>query len=272
MNIDLAWWCHNAFGPKWGIETFCKRAISLGAVGIELVPVEHWQNLRDWNLRCPVAILDYGKGGPAPFEIGWNDPADHERVTVETLRQIGFCKAFNGVCNAVIAFSGMRKSRMGQPNAIGNCVNGIRNVIKQAEDAGVTLLFEPLNDHAEGAAEWCGHPGYDATTLDYALKVVQGVGSPNLQILLDLYHRQRQEGDVIEAIRVAMPYIGHVHVAGLGPLVRREMNFGCQELNYRDVFKYLRACGYTGGVGIEYIPTPGRPYLNDLRAAKRLIG
>lgn len=269
MKIDWAYWCHAALGPKWDIDTFIRNAKSARAVGIELAPPEHWPKLKAAGLTCPVAILDYGESGPAPFEIGWNDPAHHHRVTTETLRQIELCKSSDGVCSSVIAFSGNRVRGMTQPEAIGNCVNGLRQLMPKAEAAGVRILFEFLNDlPAEG---WRGHAGFDCTTLEYALDVINGVGSRYLQVLFDVYHRQRKQGNVIQGLLQAKDCTGHIHVAGIGEFVRGELNVGRQDLNYHDIFAYLRDTGYDKGIGIEYIPTEGRHYLRDLKTAMKMI-
>ncbi len=269
LKVDLTWWCHNSFGPKWDIDTFIKRARDIGAVGIELAPVEHWQKLQKAELTCPVAILDFGKDKP-PFAIGWNDPTDHPAVIAETLKQIENCRTSEGVCNMVIAFSGMRKPGINKKAAIANCVSGLKQVMPEAEKEGVTVLFECLNDKKEGAEAWKGHPGYDATTLDFGLEVVKGVGSPRCKLVVDLFHVQRQEGNVIQNLEMVKDHVGHIHAAGHGQVIRQEMNVGYQDLDHRGIFRYIRSW-YQGGVGIEYIPTHGRPYKNDLQATMKLI-
>lgn len=271
--IDWTWWPHHVFGPKWGIRTFCERARSAGAAGIELAPHEHWPVLAEFGLKCPVAILDWGpEPDKAPFLRGWGDPADHEYVETETLRQIGNCAASKGLCGQVIQFSGMKKVSISEPASIGHCVAGIKQVIGAAEKAGVVLLFECLNDKPEGAEDWKGHPGYAATTLDYGIKVVDGVGSPHCKLVVDVYHLQRQEGNVIQNLARAKDHTGHLHVAGIGELVRHEMHVGRQDLNWPHVLGYIND-NYPAsiGVGIEYIPRDGRRYYDDLRAAMRLI-
>ena len=58
-----------------------------------------------------------------------------------------------------------------------------------AERAGVTLCLELLNSKVD-------HKDYQADHTAWGVQVVQGVASPRLKILYDIYHMQIMEGDV----------------------------------------------------------------------------
>lgn len=274
-KIDLTWWCHNALGPQWGIDKFIDNAQRLGACGIELTPPEHWGALKRAGLACPVGLLDY-PDGTLPFLIGWNSIDDREKVLLETKRQIQLCKESQGVCGAVIAFSGNRLPGQDEETAVRNCVEGIQLVLREARDADVVILFEHLNDRPvenepEYGKGWRCHPGYDANSVQYALKVVKGVDSPHCQLLLDLYHLDRSDGDFMTQLEQALPFAGHIHVAGNGQRVRGELNRGKQTRDWGQVFDTIWGSGYDKIIGVEYIPEPGAHYGRDLGAAKKII-
>ena len=75
MRISLARWCHQYFGPKWGIEEMCKVAKQVGADGIELADPSEWRVIEDHGLQMPLALMGKYADGSEPFERGWNDLA-----------------------------------------------------------------------------------------------------------------------------------------------------------------------------------------------------
>jgi hydroxypyruvate isomerase len=83
------------------------------------------------------------------------------------------------------------------------------------------------------------------------VQVVQGVASPRLKLLYDIYHMQIMEGDVIRTIRNNSQYIAHYHTGGVPG--RAEID-DTQELNYRRVMQAIVDTGYTGYVGQEFVP------------------
>ncbi len=118
---------------------------------------------------------------------------------------------------------------------------------QQAQDAGVTLLIEPINGR--------DMPGYYLQRQDQAHALVQAVDSPRLQVQMDLYHCQVVEGDVAMKLRHYLPTgrVGHIQIAGVPD--RHEPDSG--ELHYPYLFDLLDQLGYTGWVGCEYRPRAG---------------
>lgn len=118
---------------------------------------------------------------------------------------------------------------------------------QQAQDAGVTLLIEPINGR--------DMPGYYLQRQDQAHALVQAVDSPRLQVQMDLYHCQIVEGDVAMKLRHYLPTgrVGHIQIAGVPD--RHEPDSG--ELHYPYLFDLLDQLGYTGWVGCEYRPRAG---------------
>ena len=77
--------------------------------------------------------------------------------------------------------------------------------------------------------------------------MVRAVESPHLRLNLDLYHAQIGEGNLIELVRKALPYIGEIQVADVPG--RFEPSTG--EINYPAIARALDEAGYRGTIGME---------------------
>ena len=126
-------------------------------------------------------------------------------------------------------------------------VENLRWACAQAAGSGVTLLVEPINLR--------DMPGYFLNRQDHAHEIVALVGSPRLQVQMDLYHCQIVEGDVACKLRQHLPSgrVGHLQVAGVPD--RHEPDDG--ELDHRYLFALIDALGWDGWVGCEYRPRAG---------------
>jgi hydroxypyruvate isomerase len=108
------------------------------------------------------------------------------------------------------------------------------------EAAGVTFCVENLNTIVD-------HPGVPLARAKDTLALVEGVGHPNVRMMLDLYHAQIGEGNLIELIRRCGDAIGEIQVAD----VPGRCEPGTGEINYPTIARALRDIGFTGTVGME---------------------
>lgn len=134
----------------------------------------------------------------------------------------------------------------------------LRWAAAQAQAAGRTVLIEPINPR--------DMPGYALQRQDQAHALVTAVGSPHLQVQMDLYHCQIVEGDLATKLRQCLPTgrVGHLQIAGVPE--RHEPDRG--EVNYPFLFDLIDALGYEGWIGCEYRPAAGTSAgLGWLRAA-----
>lgn len=119
----------------------------------------------------------------------------------------------------------------------------------QARQAGRTVLIEPINGH--------DMPGYLLQRQDKAHTLVERIGSPHLQVQMDLYHCQIVEGDLTTQLRQYLPSgrVGHLQIAAVPD--RGEPDQG--ELSYPHVFAELQALNWAGWIGCEYRPRQAGP-------------
>lgn len=122
-------------------------------------------------------------------------------------------------------------------------VDGLKEAAPMLEEAGVTLVFEPLNELVD-------HAGYYLIRSDEAFQIVDEVGSPRVKIVFDIYHQQISEGHLIHNITTNIDKIAHFHAAGNPG--RHELNIG--EIHYPSVFEAIQETDYEGYVGLEYWP------------------
>ncbi|MFK7801607.1 MAG: hydroxypyruvate isomerase family protein [Anaerolineae bacterium] len=122
-------------------------------------------------------------------------------------------------------------------------IDGLKASVPLLEDAGIQLVFEPLNVLVD-------HPGYFLTRSDEAIEIAKAVNSPHVKVLFDIYHQQITEGNVIHNLTENIGWIGHFHAAGNPG--RHELTDG--ELNYAEIFKAIASAGYQGFIGLEYFP------------------
>ena len=121
-------------------------------------------------------------------------------------------------------------------------LGNLRHAAKACEQAGRTLLIEPINGR--------DMPGYFLQTQEMARQIVDEIASSHLKVQFDVYHCQIVQGDLIHNLEAQFSRIGHVQIAGVPE--RHEPDRG--EVHYPAVLERLEALGYGGWVGCEYRP------------------
>jgi hydroxypyruvate isomerase len=112
-----------------------------------------------------------------------------------------------------------------------------------AQQAGVTLLLEPLN-----AVDF---PGCVLSNTVEAIQLVRQAAHPNVKLQYDLYHSQMTEGNLIQTMTNSIASIGHIQLAD----VPGRHQPGTGEINYPMVLQALSEMPYSGYVGLEYRPS-----------------
>ncbi|MCW2809309.1 MAG: hyi2 [Marmoricola sp.] len=119
-------------------------------------------------------------------------------------------------------------------------VRTLERIAQLGEQHDVTFVLENLNTAVD-------HPGVPFARAADCLGLVQAVNKPHLRLMLDLYHAQIGEGNLIELCRRALPWIGEIQVAD----VPGRCEPGTGEIAYPAVAKALNEMGYAGTVGLE---------------------
>jgi hydroxypyruvate isomerase len=120
----------------------------------------------------------------------------------------------------------------------GRVIDTLRAGAGILEPHGLTMVLEPLSDT----------PELFLRTSDQAFAICRAVDSPACKILYDMYHMQRNEGDIIAHIDLAWSEIAYFQI-GDNP-GRKEPGSG--EMNYRNIFRHIVGKGYAGVFGMEH--------------------
>ncbi|HLA90486.1 MAG TPA: TIM barrel protein [Gemmatimonadaceae bacterium] len=215
-------------------------------MAIDLLDEKDWPVPKQHGLACAMA------NGFGSIPRGFNRPELHDKLVADGERMIPLAAAA-GVPN-IVCFSGNRAG-MSAGEGIANCVAGLKRLAPAAERHGVTLCLELLNSKVD-------HRDYHADHTAWGVQVIQGVGSPRVKLLYDIYHMQIMEGDVVATIRAHVPHIAHYHTGGVPG--RNEID-DTQELNYRRVAQAIAETGFGGYLAHEFVPK--REPLASLRQA-----
>lgn len=146
-------------------------------------------------------------------------------------------------CRRLNTMFGNRVAGVEQDSQFDCAVENLCWAAPLAEEAGVTLLIEPLNP--------TDFPDYALQLTTAAMKIVQRVNHHNVQLQYDIYHAQMAEGNLIHTIATYFSRIGHIQLADVPG--RHEPGTG--EINYPAVLKALSELNYSGHVGLEYRPS-----------------
>ncbi|MAM85271.1 MAG: hydroxypyruvate isomerase [Acidobacteria bacterium] len=232
------------------LRTFCEAVAEMGLPAIDLLEEDEWDIVAEYGLVCSM-----GYGGGGTIENGLNVRANHDEL-VANLQQAMPRAVERNVPN-LITFFGNRRG-MGDPEAIRNCVDGLRRLGPAAEEHGVTICVELLNSKID-------HPDYQGDRTPFGAEIIRRVDSPRVKLLNDIYHMQIMEGDIIRTIRDYAEDIAHYHTGGVPG--RNELDEN-QELQWPAICRAIVETGFTGYVAHEFVPT--RDPLTSLREAVAL--
>lgn len=123
-------------------------------------------------------------------------------------------------------------------------VDNLRFAAEALEGAGIRLLVEHLNSKDVA--------GFTLDTTAKVLEVLNEVGHPNAYLQYDVYHAQRMEGELANILHANLPRISHIQIAD-NPGRHQP---GTGEINYRWLLSEIMSAGYSGFIGLEYVPTP----------------
>lgn len=237
LCIDLL---YLEIGPTGPVFADTKKLLA----GMELAKktgyetVEFW----DWDTRDYKALLEKKKalGLEVSAICAKNrgtlaDPATHGAAVQGMKETIAVAKLFD--CpNIIIVANNM--PGFSKEESHKNIVDGLKLLAPLAEDAGVTLILEPIE-------------GSYFTDSAEPFAMIEEVGSDALKLLYDIFHYQRMEGNIVETIKRHVDKIGHIHAAGAPD--RHELTDG--ELDYTYIIKAIAHSGYEGYFGVEYMPS-----------------
>jgi len=180
-----------------------------------------------------VTLACMGGGGNLVDANARTDFANSVKAAIENAKILG--------AKGLIATTGQELENVPREAQKQSIIDGLKEAAKLLAGTGLKMYLEPLNILVD-------HMGYFLYTSAEGFEIIRAVDSPDVKLLYDIYHQQITEGQLIANISNNIDLIGHFHVAGNPG--RGEPYFG--EINYVEVFKAIKAAGYTGYAGLEY--------------------
>ena len=226
-------WCY----PEVPLSELCAFGAKIGLKGIDLLQPAEYEVPKRYGLRCTMGYV-----GGEKFRNELNRAENHNEI--ERVFRNGIPIAARAGVPNVITFSGLRDS-LSDDEGLRNTIAGLNRVKRIAEDNGVTICLELLNSKVD-------HPGYMCDHTSWGVRVMEGVGSPNVKLLYDIYHMQIMEGDLIATIRRNIQWIGHFHTGGVPG--RHQLD-DSQEVNWVGVMRAIGNTTFRGYVAHEFLPT-----------------
>lgn len=227
------------------------------AAGLELAEFHLWRDkpiealaaaLEETGMRLTGVCVDPRRSIVDPAERG---------EMVAAVRETIAATACLGKPDLIVA-SGFRMDGLSEDEHFANAVTALRAAADLAEEAGVTLLLEPLNTRLFSAM-------YLVST-SLGLDLVEAVGSPNLRLLYDVWHSAVMGEDMAEVLADRIHLVAHVQVADVDE--RNEPGTG--SLDWGKIMQTLRDLGYAGAIGLEYFPT--LPMDQSLALTRQTLG
>lgn len=119
-----------------------------------------------------------------------------------------------------------------------NVIRALRTASEILAPHGLVMVLEALSDN----------PDLFLRHTDQTFMICRAVNSPACKFLFDMYHMQRNEGDIINNLTRTWDEIGYLQI-GDNP-GRNEPGTG--EMNYQNIFKHIYNRGYKGILGMEH--------------------
>jgi hydroxypyruvate isomerase len=206
--------------------------------GMAQRPVDQQQQIGDalakLGMSMGVFVLD--KGGNGANSTATGKPENVEIFLKGCRQAVEVSKRCGGKLTTVVPGDFERHLPIGIQTA--NVIDALRQGAEILEPHGIIMVLEALSDT----------PDLFLRTSDQAFEICRAVNSPSCKVLFDMYHIQRNTGNVIRNIDWAWTEIAYFQI-GNNP-GRNEPGTG--EMDYHNIFKHIYEKGYKGMLGMEH--------------------
>ncbi|WP_026950600.1 hydroxypyruvate isomerase family protein [Algoriphagus mannitolivorans] len=192
------------------------------------------KTMSDLGMRMGVFVVDGGDNWKVSLTTGKQEFLDKFLETCR--RSVEVAKRVNAKWMTVVPGYFERNLPIGVQT--GNVIEALKRGAEIFEPHGLTMVLEPLSDN----------PDLFLRHADQTYMICKAVGSPSCKILYDIYHMQRNEGNLIATMDKTWSEIAYIQI-GDNP-GRKEPGTG--EINYSNVFKWIHEKGFTGVMGMEH--------------------
>jgi hydroxypyruvate isomerase len=192
------------------------------------------ETLASLGMQMGVFVIDGGDNWKVSLATGKQEFKDKFLDTCRKAVEVG--KRCNAKWATVVPGFFERQLPIGIQTS--HVIDALRRGAEILEPNGLVMVLEPLSDT----------PDLFLRTSDQTHMICKAVNSPSCKILFDIYHMQRNEGNIINNIDKTWDEIAYIQI-GDNP-GRKEPTTG--EINYKNIFRHLYNKGYKGILGMEH--------------------
>lgn len=192
------------------------------------------KTMESLEMRMGVFVIDGGENWKVSLTSGKQEFMDNFLATCK--KSVEVAKRVNAKWMTVVPGYFERNLPIGVQT--GNVIEAYKRAAEIFEPHGLVMVMEPLSDN----------PDLFLRHADQSYMICKAVDSPACKILYDIYHMQRNEGNLIATMEKTWEEIAYIQI-GDNP-GRKEPTTG--EINYSNVFKYIHDKGFTGICGMEH--------------------
>ena len=190
-------------------------------------------------------------------KLSFTDPDESvRRAAIERVKaHVPVAARFNAVI-IIGLLRGIIKPGITQEQGMAWICEALQECSQAAKPFGVRLALEPINR-------------YETTLVNSVaegMSLIERVGADNFGLLLDTFHMNIEEPDILESVSTCGERIFHFHVAD-----SNRWYPGAGHLDFPAILSRLQSTGYKGFVSGEFMPLPdpltaARENIANLRA------
>jgi hydroxypyruvate isomerase len=227
---------------RGSFEENLERVAQAGYHHVELVnEFKKWSDEDSRRILARMQALGISVDATAGMTLGFADPSGGAAFVSELKEFIPTAQRLG--CHQIILLSGKRIEGVPARDQHAASIETLKRSAEVLHDANLVGVIEPI-DRLE-------NPSIYLDGVTEAFEMVRAVESPNVKVLYDLYHEQRESGNLIEKLEKNIGDVGLIHVADVPG--RHEPGTG--EVNYGNVYRKLAQLKYRGVIAMEFYPT-----------------
>ena len=226
---------------RGSFEENLERVAQAGYHHVELVnEYKKWSEEDSRRILARMQALGISVDAMAGMMAGFADPSGGDAFLAELKGFIPVAQRLQS--GQIILLSGKRIEGVSPQAQHAASITTLKRAAELLRAAGIVGVIEPI-DRLE-------NPSIYLDGVNEAFEIVRAVGSSNIKVLYDLYHEQRESGNLIEKLDKNIGEVGLIHVADVPG--RHEPGTG--EVNYGNIYRKLAQLNYKGVIAMEFYP------------------
>jgi sugar phosphate isomerase/epimerase len=236
----------SALGVKEDFKHSLRRVTELGYDAVELhirdpkaVDVDEIVELLE-TYRLPVPAIGTGQAyGEEGLSFTDSNPQVRQKAVGRIKDHMDLAERLGGPQVIIGLIRGTTRPGVDRDQADDYFFGAIQECLNYNPE--ITLTLEPINRYETNL--------YNDTSS--VMAIIDQVKKPNLKMLVDTFHMNIEEPDMVESILGAKEYISHVHFADSNRWAP-----GCGHIDFRKILEALKQIGYCGAISAEILPKP----------------